>query len=99
MVKYKQYYKAMMADHGAEFTAFREIHDLFKTDPKKYLDKFNEIGAPVAAIVADYENRLCSNMEGGKNAVFSMALADKFREEVKKEFSQIDMVGVKMKFN
>jgi hypothetical protein len=43
----------------------------------------------------DWEQRLCAGMERSKNGVYSMKLADKWWEEIKKRYSHIEMVGVK----
>jgi hypothetical protein len=44
---------------------------------------------------SDWEQRLCAGMERSKNGVYSMKLADKWWEEIKKRYSHIEMVGVK----
>ena len=98
MTKYKKYFQEMVNAHQSEFEAFKKVHDLYKTNPGKWSEEFNKLGKPVVAIVTEWESRLCSNIEGGKNSVFSSNLADKFKEEVKKYLSLIDMVGVKITY-
>lgn len=98
MTKYKQYFKQMLDSHGKEFEEFKKVHDLYKTNPQQWYEEFNRTGKPIVEIVREWESRLCSNIEGGKNAVYSSNLADKFKEEVKKYLSHIEMVGVKVTF-
>ncbi len=92
--KFKKAVDEMMADHKKEFEEFLKIHELFKTDQKKWSEKFNEVGKPVMEYVLNAEKRLCSKMENSGHANYSTNLSEKFREEVKKHFPLIDFVGV-----
>lgn len=95
MIKYKQYFKDMITEHQAEFAAFKEVHDGYKADRKAWSQRFHSEGKVLVEIIRDWERRLCSGMEKGNNAVFSAKLAEKFWAEIKKEFSHIELVGVK----
>jgi hypothetical protein len=63
-------------------------------DPSKYEEEFNKIGKEVLGVVREYENRLCADTERGKFIKYSSGLAEKFQEEVRKNFPSIDKVGI-----
>jgi hypothetical protein len=95
MVKYKQYFQEMMEQNAVEFAAFQKIHDGYKLDRKKWSTQFHSKGTKVVEIMRDWERRLCAGMERGNNAVYSAKLSEKFWGEIKKQFSHIELVGVK----
>lgn len=95
MTKYKQYYQEMSDQNEALFKEFDEIHDGYKKDRKAWSTKFHGVGQQVVDIMHDWEERLCAGMERSKNGVYSMKLADKFWDEIKKRYSHIELVGVK----
>lgn len=98
MTKYKQYFQEMLADQKRVFDDFKKIHDKFALDRVKYQDEFNRQGEAVMEIIHDWEKRLCARMEGSKNGVYSATLSEKFKEEIKKIFPKIDLIGVKLSF-
>ena len=93
-VKYKAYYRQMVDAHPQEFTAFKAAHDAFVADRKKGRKQFDALGIPLVEVIREWEQRLCSGMERGKYAKYSADLAEKFWEEVKKDYPFIDLVGV-----
>lgn len=95
MTKYKQYYQEMMDQHQTEFNAFQAVHDGYKTDRKKWSQQFHSDGKRLIDIIREWEERLCSGMERGQNAVYSSKVSEKFWDEIKKRFSHIELVGVK----
>lgn len=98
MTKYKEYFDRMLAENKNIFDSFKQTHDHFAQDRVKYQSEFNHQGEFVLEIIHDWEKRLCSRMEGGKNGVYSANLSEKFRAEIKKVFPMIDLVGVKLSF-
>ena len=98
MTKYKQYFQQMLEANQAVFTDFKKVHDLFAADQKTNEAEFNEKGEIVMEIIRDWEKRLCSRMEGGKNGVYAAGLSEKFRAEIKQVYPKIDLVGVKLSF-
>lgn len=98
MTKYRQYLKDMLAENEAVFSDFKKVHDAFAADPKTNQAEFNEKGEIVLEIIRDWEKRLCGRMEAGKNSLYSANLAEKFREQIKKLYPKIDLVGVKLSF-
>ncbi|HSX09313.1 MAG TPA: hypothetical protein VLF93_04115 [Candidatus Saccharimonadales bacterium] len=95
MVKYKQQVQDMLAAHNEIFKAFKELHDKYEKDPKKWQEEFNEKGFEVQALLRRWENNLCGKSESGQYGKFSSTLADKFRAEVKVHFPKIDFIGMK----
>jgi len=95
VTKYKQFFRDMSDQHEALFLEFDTIHAGYKENRKEWSGKFHTIGQQVVDIMRDYEQRLCAGMERSKNGVYSMKLADKWWEEIKKRYSHIDLVGVK----
>lgn len=98
--KYKQYYTLMATKHEPVLTAFKVAHDAYQADPKNSSveSTFHQQGHQVVRIMRDWERRLCSGMERGNNSVYSARLAEKFWEEIKKEYPLIDKVGVKTSY-
>jgi hypothetical protein len=97
MVKYKQQVKDMLSAHAEIFATFKELHDKYEKDPKRWQEEFNEKGAEIQALLRRWENNLCGKSESGRYGTFSSTLADKFRAEVKIHFPKIDYIGVKIK--
>ncbi|MFZ5377021.1 MAG: hypothetical protein ACOZAN_05175 [Patescibacteria group bacterium] len=97
MTKYKQYFQQMVEQNTELFESFREIHDLFLKNRLAHQDEFNEIGRDVVDVIRDWERRLCASMGRGQFGGYSHRLADKFWDEVRKSFSAIDLIGVRIK--
>lgn len=93
--KYKQYVMEMLEQNHDLFLAFKPIHDGYQTNRKQWSQQFHKEGQQLVDIARDWERRLCSGMEKGKNGMFSSKVAEKFWEEVKKQYPMIDRVGVK----
>lgn len=94
MAKYKKQIEEMMEAHKDLFTAFRELHDQYALDPKKWQEKYNEEGREVMVLLRRWENNLCSKSESGRYGKFSNKLADKFWNEIRTIFPKIDYIGV-----
>lgn len=95
--KYQEYVDRMLEIHKADFEAFEEIHSKFALEPEKYQDEFNEKGKPIQLIIQEFEDKLCSQSEKGGYGVYTSKLAEKFRAEVKKHYSEVDKIGIKRK--
>ncbi len=95
MTKFKQTYQEMVDKNQTLFTEFMTVHEGFLSDRKKWSSQFHEQGARVVAIIREYEQKLCASMERGNFAAFSNKVSEKFWNEVKKDYSRIEMVGVK----
>ena len=93
--KYLEYVQKMLEQNQALFDEFKVIHDGYKTDQKKWSAEFHSKGRDVMEVIRDWERRLCSGMERGNNSAYSAKLAEKFRGEIKKYLSHIEMVGVR----
>ncbi len=86
----------MIKNHAQEFSTFKILHDKFAKDRMKFQDQYNSEGSAIVDLINEYEKRLCSKMEGGKNGVYSANLAEKFRAEIKRDYPLIDLVGVRL---
>jgi len=95
MTKYKQYVQEMIEQNQAAFSAFKIVHDGYQSDRKQWSARFHAEGKPIVEIIRDWERRLCSGMEKGKNAVYSTKLSEKFWGEIKEYLPLIERVGVK----
>jgi len=95
MTKYKQYFQEMMDGNEELFSQFKVIHDGYQIDRKQWSARFHAAGQPVVEIMRDWERRLCSGMERGKNAAYSARLAEKFWSEIKNYLPLIEKVGVR----
>lgn len=84
----------MIAKNKELFIRFKIVHDQYQTDPQTYRQEFNELGTQVLPIIQEYENSLCGKSETSGYAKFSSKLAEKFQEEVRKNYPRIDFVGV-----
>ena len=96
MTKYKEYFQNMLKEHKDLFDKFRLIHDNYSLDPKTHQDDFNAHGATIMETIRDWEDKLCGRSEGSGYGSFTGGLAEKFMEEVRKEFPMIDRVGIKI---
>lgn len=84
----------MMQIHHELFKSFRELHDKYALDPKKWQEKYNEQGREVLTLLRRWENNLCSKSESSRYGKFSSKLADKFWSEVREIFPKIDYIGM-----
>jgi len=95
MTKSQQYFQDMVEYNKELFDEFKEIHDKFALDEKKYQQAFNEVGEKVQGIIRKYENLLCQHSEGGKYGKFSEKTADTFWKYIRGAFPKIDFIGMK----
>ena len=96
MTKYREYYQKMLNNNKKLFGDFQRLHDKYVLDEERWQEKFNEEGEKVLNVIREYENKLCSQSEKGGYSHFTPKLAEKFKEEVRKHFSMIDHIGVKV---
>jgi|GEM_PF-244698 hypothetical protein len=96
-VKYKSYVKKMYQEHQELFDEFDGVHAAYVLNKAVNQKEYNDKGKEVIRVVEEWENRLCSRMEKGKNSTYSHRLADKFKEELRLRYSLIDFIGVEVK--
>lgn len=94
MPKYKEYFQKMLDQNKEVFDKFRIIHDEYTLNPDKFQEKLNAEGSKIMYIVRKYEDMLCGRSEGTGYGAYSGKLAEKFQEEVRKHFPQIDSIGI-----
>jgi hypothetical protein len=94
VTKYKEYYDRMIEAHRELFDEFKQIHDRYGMEREKLQDEFNKVGAKVQAVIRTWEDKLCGRSEGSGYASFTGGLAQKFQDEIRKNFPFIDSVGI-----
>ena len=94
--KYVEYYQRMINVNKEIFENFKKVHDEYGLNPEKHQDKLNAHGEKIMLIIQEWENKLCMQSEKGGYGIFTTKLADKFRNEVRKSFPNIDCVGIKI---
>ncbi len=84
-----------MVDQNQEmFTNFKKLHDEYEHDQTNLQEKFNTEGEKIMEIVREWENKLCMQQEKGGFSSFTSKLAEKFQQEVKKNYPLIDHIGL-----
>ena len=96
--KYKKYFDEMFEAHRKEFMEFMVLNQCYRDDKRQFKSRFDEEGAKIHVIVKEWEDRLCGQMERGKNASYSAKLGEKFQGEVVKYFPYYNEIGVKISF-
>jgi hypothetical protein len=94
MTKFKKCFDEMVTANKELFDRFTEIHNQYLQDPKGVQEKYNEVGREVQDVVRRYENILCGHSEGSGYGKYSANLAEKFQQEIKKNFPKYDFIGV-----
>ncbi len=97
MTKYQEYYKKMRSENEAVFAQFAAVHASYELDKEKYEAEFHRLGQQVVDVIRDWERRLCASMGRGKYSNYTHTLAEKFWSVARKEFANIDMVGVRVR--
>ena len=96
MTKYKEYFQNMLAQNKKLFDEFRAIHDTYAQaqDTEPLQESLNEVGEKVLEVIREWEDKLCNRSEGSGYAAFTGNLAEKFQQEIRREFPMIDHVGI-----
>jgi len=92
--KYRQYYQNMVTQNQKLFADFKVSHDQYVAEEIDQ-QEYNRVGLRIVDIIRDWDRRLCSAMGKGAFSKYSEQLSDKFWSEVRKEYPQIDKVGLK----
>jgi hypothetical protein len=80
--KYERQYEQMLKDHQDSFD------ELKKLDRKS--EEFKSLQLKVIRIIRKNEDQLCAKTENTKFANFSLQLADKFWELIRKDYPEVD---------
>ena len=94
MSRYKKLVNEMLEKNKDLFDKFREIHDKFEKDSSKYRKEFNKVGEEVVEVIRVYVDDLCRTSESSGYGNYTSKLAEKFWDEMRKEFVMIDEVGI-----
>jgi hypothetical protein len=93
--RFREAYDQMIHDNQALFDRFQIIHDAFALNENENRDEFNEVGKEVMNIVRKYEDILCRRSEETGHGGYTTALAEKFQNEVRKNFPKVDSIGIR----
>lgn len=96
MTKFKEYFQRMIEQNKKEFESFRVIHDEYALNPDINQEKYNQEGKEILKIIKEWESKLCHQQEK-KYSQYTGNLAEKFMDEVRKEFPMIDHIGIIVK--
>lgn len=99
MTKFREYYKRMIDANKEEFDAFRTIHDKYAIadDTDTLQEEYNLAGDKIQKIVKEWEQKLCSQSEKAGYGGYTGNLAEKFHEEILKDFPMYDHIGLIVK--
>jgi len=92
--KYKDYYQRMLETNKELFDEFQKVHDQYALNPKALQERFNKEGEKIRTVIREWENKLCMQSEKAGYAGYTARLSEKFQDEVRKHFPQIDSVGL-----
>lgn len=84
----------MVDDNKEIFAEFTRLQFEYENDMEGKQSDLNRVGEKVQELVMEYENRLCSHSDKGQFSGFTPKLAEKFQEEVRKNFPMYDFIGV-----
>ena len=93
--RYKEAFEQMIHDNKELFEEFKKVHDAYALNEAQNQEAFNEKGREVMNIVRKYEDILCKRSEVNGFGEYTIKLAEKFQDEVRKNFPKIDQVGIK----
>jgi len=94
VTKYKEYFDLMIAKNKTLFDEFKAVHDKYGLEPEKFQKEFNKIGEKVQILIHEWEDKLCGRSETNGYASYSGNLAQKFEDEIRKMFPEIDNIGI-----
>lgn len=84
----------MMNLNKEAFDEFRIIHDEYALNPEKFQEEYNKAGSKIQVIIRKFEDMLCARSEGNGYGKYTSSLAEKFQNEVRREFPKIDSIGI-----
>ncbi len=96
--KYQQYFDQMFEQNREQFMHFMLLNNAYGQDKREFKQQFDDEGLKVRSLVQEWENKLCKQMENGKNASYSAKLGEKFQDELMKYFPYYHEIGMKIRF-
>lgn len=96
MTRFKEVFETMLEKNKGAFAEFQKLHDEYALNPGGLQEKYNTEGKKIQEIIRHYEDILCGHSERSGYASYSGGLAEKFQNEVRKKFPQIDHIGIKI---
>jgi len=96
MTKFREYFQRMIDSNKEAFAEFKMIHDEYALNQDINQEKYNEAGKKILVIIKEWESKLCHQQEKTYSQ-YAGKLAEKFMDEVRKEFPMIDYIGIIVK--
>jgi hypothetical protein len=94
MTKYQKTIKLMEAENPELWNSYKDMHEKFTLDQNTNRDEYNRIGEEFMAMVNKYNDDLCRTSEGSGYGWYSGGLAEKFMNELRVIFPNIDEIGI-----
>lgn len=94
--QFKKIFDQMIAENKETFIKFKLLNDSLQagSSDSKLKSDFNALGQEILDIVKRYENTLCGKTESSSFGRYSANLSEKFWMELRRNFSNIDEIGV-----
>ncbi|MBU0998601.1 hypothetical protein KJ570_03670 [Patescibacteria group bacterium] len=96
MTKFKEYFQRMIEQNQDAFDKFRTVHNEYTLNPDPNQENYNIEGKKILKIIKEWESKLCNQQEKTYSQ-YAGKLAEKFWEEVRKEYPMIDHIGIIVK--
>ena len=96
MTKFKEYFQRMIEQNQDAFDKFRNVHNEYVLNPDPNQENYNIEGAKILKIIKEWESKLCHQQEKTYSQ-YAGKLAEKFWQEVRKEYPMIDHIGIIVK--
>jgi len=96
MTKFKEYFQRMIEQNQDAFDKFRTVHNEYALNPDPNQENYNTEGGKILKIIKEWESKLCHQQEKTYSQ-YAGKLAEKFWEEVRKEYPMIDHIGIIVK--
>ena len=96
MTKFKKYFQRMIEQNQDAFDKFRTVHNEYALNPDPNQENYNIEGGKILKIIKEWESKLCHQQEKTYSQ-YAGKLAEKFWEEVRKEYPMIDHIGIIVK--
>jgi len=86
----------MIEQNQDAFDKFRTVHNEYALNPDPNQENYNIEGGKILKIIKEWESKLCHQQEKTYSQ-YAGKLAEKFWEEVRKEYPMIDHIGIIVK--
>jgi hypothetical protein len=89
--KYKKQYQLMLENNKEVLDELKFAFNAYQINPVSNKDRFREVQMRALRTVRKNENALCAKTENTQYSGYSTNLAEKFWEEVRRDYPEIDL--------